>query len=210
MALIVLSEPRSEPITLAQARSWLGMTDDNDTDQDAEIWAMIRALRAYAEKYTGRRFCDVDLELSLDCFPACIELPVAPLVEVLYIRYLDSDGALTSLYEAGSPLVGANLVQIDTKSQPGRIKPAYGQVWPTIRASDFNPVRIGFTAGYGTGGSPEDLSVIPPELTLWMRRRVATQNEFREDVISGTIVAEIPRHHCDALLDPLMLGRRIG
>lgn len=213
MTIRVVSEPRCEPITLAEARRWLGMTDDNDTDQDAEIQVLIAALRRYAERFTGRRFVDVDLELVLDAWPGtrAIELPVGPLVAVDYVRYIDTDGALQTFYDvAGSPTVGADLLDIDDDSVPGRIQPAYGEQWPSIRGGDFGSVRIGFTAGYGTGGSPEDLSVVPAELKVWLRVRLATLFEHREAVITGTIVSEIPRSHNDALLDPLMLGRRIG
>jgi hypothetical protein len=50
----------------------------------------------------------------------------------------------------------------------------------------------------------------PAELKLWLRVRLATLFEHREAIIVGTIVAELPRSLNDALLDPLMLGRRIG
>lgn len=210
MRLDVLTEPRSEPITLAEARRWLGMTDDNDTDQDPEIVLLVGAMREYAEKFTGRRFCDTELELNLDFWPGhCIEIPVAPLVSIDYIRYLDTDGELQTLYNATeSPTVGASLVSIDLKGR--RLQPAYGEQWPSLRGGDFNAVRIGLTAGYGTGGSPDDLSVIPQALKVWIKARLATLFEQREAIIVGNIVNEIPRSHHDALLDGLMLGRRIG
>lgn len=212
--IVVRSEPRSEPVSLAELRKWLGLTDDNDTDQDAEILVLLAALRRYAEKYTGRRFVDTELELNLDCWPGhTIELPVAPIVSVDYIKYIDTSGALQTLYDAaGSPSIGADLVSVDLKSQPARLQPAYGQLWPYLRGYDFNSVQIGFTAGYGTGGSPEDLSVIPAELKVWLRIRLATLFENREAIAVETrvSVSVIPRDHNDALLDPLMLGRRIG
>lgn len=206
----VIAEPRSEPVRLAEARSWLGMTDDNDTEQDAEIQLILKALRRYAEKFTGRRFCDVELELDLDCWPGyVIELPVAPVVSLDYVRYIDTNGDEQTLYDiTGSPQVGEADLRIDLRGR--RIQPAYGDSWPLIRGGEFNAVQIGFTAGYGTGGSPEDLSVIPEELKLWLRIRMATLFEHREALIVGGQVAEIPRNHNDALLDPLMLGRRIG
>jgi uncharacterized phiE125 gp8 family phage protein len=211
MRLRVLTEPTSEPVTLAEARLWLGMTDDNDTEQDPEISLCLAAMRRYAEKKTGRRFCDVELELQLDCFPRVIELPVAPLVSLDYLRYINLSGELTTLYDAsGSPTVGAaGVLDLDSVSEPARIQPFYGTSWPSIRA-DFNPVRVGFTAGYGTGGSPENLAAVPAELKLWLRARLATVFENREQIVVGTSVAELPRSIYDALLDPLMLGRRIG
>ena len=212
MPLVILTEPRSEPIKLSDARRWLGMTDDNDTDQDPELELLIQAMRERAESYTGRRFVDRDLELDLDCWPSrSIELPVAPVVAINYVRYIDVDGVLQTLYDATvSPTVGADLVAIDIKSQPARIQPAYSQAWPSLRGGDYNAVQVGFTAGYGTGGSPEDLSPIPAAVKLWMRARLATLYENRETIIVGTIVNELPRADCDAMLDPLILGRRVA
>lgn len=206
----VRTEPRVEPITLAEARSWLQMTDDNDTDQDAEIQLLIKAMRRHAEKMTGRRFVDVALELCLDRWPCrVIELPVAPVVSIDYVRYLDLSGNLQTHYDGtGSPTIGADLVQIDTLGR--RIQPSWGNVWPYLRGGDFNAVQIGFTAGYGTGGSPEDLSVIPDEIKVWTRARIATCFEMRETIIVGNLVNELPRSTYDALLDGLMLGGRIG
>jgi uncharacterized phiE125 gp8 family phage protein len=210
--LYVVTPPRSEPVTLSELRGWLAMTDDNDTAQDPQIWAIAKAMRAYAEKYTGRRFVDTALELNLDYWQSrVIELPVAPIVSIDYVRYIDSSGTLQALYDnTSSPTVGADAIAVDLKSQPARLSPPWAGFWPTIRGGDFNAVQIGFTAGYGTGGSPQDLSVIPAELKLWLRVRLATLYENREALIVGTVVNEIPRDFNDALLDPLVLGRRIG
>lgn len=209
--LVVRSEPRAEPVTLAEARRWLGMTDDNDTDQDPEINLLVKAMRRFAERYTGRRFVDQDLELCLDCWPGSeIELPTAPIVEISYVKYLDTNAELQTLYDVTvSPQIGEADVRIDTKTRR-RMQPAYGQAWPVLRGGDYNAVQIGFTAGYGTGGSPEDLSVVPEELKVWIRARIATLFEHREQIIVGNIVSELPRSLYDAMLDPLMLGRRIG
>ena len=212
--IVVISEPRCEPIYLADARRWLGLTDDNDTDQDPEIWAILRALREYAEKRTGRRFVDQELELNLDCWPDWIvELPVAPIVSIDYVRYLDTNGELQTFYDGTvSPTIGADQVWLDIKSQPGRLQPAYGGRWPILRGGDFNAVQIGFTAGYGTGGSPEDLSVIPKQLQLWLRYRLAGHFEQREPIVIGDRgqVNQVPESNLDALLSGLTLGRRVS
>jgi uncharacterized phiE125 gp8 family phage protein len=150
--LYVVTPPRSEPVTLSELRRWLAMTDDNDTAQDPEIWAIAKAMRAYAEKYTGRRFVDTALELNLDYWESrVIQLPVAPVVSIDYVKYIDSSGTLQTLYDdTTSPTVGASAIAIDLKSQPARISPPWAGFWPTIRGGDFNAVQIGFTAGYGT------------------------------------------------------------
>jgi hypothetical protein len=212
-AVKVITEARSLPIYLSEARRWVGMTDDNDTDQDPELVLLVQALTKYAESRTGRRFVDQELEVLSDCWPARVmELPIAPVVSIDYLQYLDIDGALQTLYDATvSPTVGAADVRLDTDSTPPRIQPSWGGVWPNLRGDDFNAVRIGVTAGYGTGGSPENLAVIPPELKVWLKRRLATMFEHREEIIVGNLVSAVPPDlKADRLLDPLMLGRRIA
>jgi head-tail adaptor len=152
-------------------------------------------MREFAEKYTGRRFVDTDLELNLDCWPGHDRAPGRAGRRYRLRQISRYDGALQTLYDwSGSPQVGEDLVSIDLKSQPARIQPAWAaSLADDLRGGDFNAVRIGFTAGYGTGGSPEDLAVIPAELKLWIRARLATLFENREAIIVGNIVAEIPR-----------------
>lgn len=45
-------------------------------------------------------------------------------------------------------LTGGSLITVDTTTEPGRIAPAYGQIWPIVR-QQLASVQVTFTAGYG-------------------------------------------------------------
>src|SRR4030067_860491 len=77
-------------------------------------------------------------ELYLDAFPAWeIRVPKPTLQSITSIVYTDTDGILQTL--AGS------MYLVDNKSEPGRITPAFGEVWPVTRAQ-INAVIVRFVA----------------------------------------------------------------
>lgn len=194
----VITGPQYEPVTLAEARLWCRV-DDDDTSQDAVLMLLIGAMREYAENLTGRSFVQRTLETRMDYWPCddVIELPFPPLVSVSYVEYLDGDGATQQL--SGSP----SAFQVDTHRVPGRVWPLYGASWPTA-LSDLDAVRIRYVAGYQT------FSALPRNLKLWMNARLATLYENREQIVIGTIVNELPRSFVDCLLDSLVVATRIA
>lgn len=200
MTVRVITAPTIEPLTLAEAK--LHLREDL-SEQDALITALIVAAREYAELYTGRAFITQTLELSLPAFPACeIEIPRPPLQEIEYIKYTDTDGAEQTLNDA--------LYQVDPYAEPGVVKPAYGEVWPSTRSDEYNAVRIRYVAGYAPLGSPPTdapASGVPELVKQWMRVRIAQLYEHREAVVTGTIVAPIPKDFVDGLLTPLRIRR---
>lgn len=53
-----------------------------------------------------------------------------------------------ALSVSGSPLAGGPLVSVDPSTEPGRIAPAYGQIWPIVR-QQLAAVQVSFCAGFG-------------------------------------------------------------
>jgi len=49
---------------------------------------------------------------------------------------------------SGTALSGGPLVNVDLATEPGRIAPAYGQIWPIVR-QQLAAVQVSFCAGYG-------------------------------------------------------------
>ncbi len=89
--------------------------------------------------------------------------PRSPLLSVTSIAYTDA---------TNSPQVlDPSAYQVDTISQPGRILPAYGTVWP-VTLEVPNAVRITFVAGY---------SVLPPQVAAVIMMMVAVYWARRED-----------------------------
>lgn len=196
MTVRVITAPSVEPLSLTEAK--LHLREDLST-QDTLITALIVAAREYAELYTGRVFVQRTLEWTQDCFPYCIELPFPPLVSVSSVKYIDTDGVLQT--------VSAADYQVDTYSEPGKVKPAYGVAgWPSVRSSDFNAVQVRYVAGYPEGSPADYASGVPEPVKQWMRIRIAQLYEHREAVIAGTIAAPLPRDFVDGLLDPYRVG----
>jgi hypothetical protein len=66
---------------------------------------------------------------------------------------------------------------VDAKSEPGRIVPAYGKVWPSTRYEP-NAVQVRFVAGYGLEAL--DIDARAPELRQAIGVLVGTMYEQRE------------------------------
>lgn len=139
MPLKLITAPAVEPISLAEAKVQLGITD---TDQDAVITRRITEAREWAESYTRRAFVRQTWDWPIDAWPASsvLDVPLGSLQTVDAISYYDADGALQTIADTE--------YQVDAYSMVGRIMPEYGKSWPDVRAEKFNPITIRFTAGY--------------------------------------------------------------
>ena len=190
-----LSGPAVEPVTIAEARLWCRI-DDDDATQDAILMLLIIAARERAEEITGRSFASRQMELRLDAFPEgdmAIDLPYSPVSAVSSITYRTSDGDSVL---AGSP----QAFQADTGSTPGRVMPLVGQSWPSTDGS-LGAVRISYTSGYA------NTTAMPKLLRVFMMAFISTLYENREQFVMNNTV-EIPRDFGAGLLDNLRV--RVG
>ena len=204
MTVRVVTAPAYQPVTRSEAKLWCRI-DDDITDQDDVVDMLIAAATARAELITSRAFIQRDLQLILPAFPVdTIELPHPPLVEVGSITYLDEDGVEQTL--------STSLYDVHDWREPGFVIRAYDEIWPATRSRP-DAVRVNYTAGYDPVGSPTDEAAHqagqPEQLKLWMKARIATLYEQREQLVTGTIVAQIPRDFCDGILDDLVIGGRL-
>lgn len=204
MTVREVTAPSYEPVTLAQAKEWCRI-DDDDTSQDTTVLPLlIGAMRRYAENLTGRAFIPRGLQLVLPCWPAQIELACPPLTEVTSITYLDTNGVQQTL--------AADQYTVHDWREPAVIVPAYLVTWPYLRDA-LDAVRVNFTAGYPAVGSPTDgvayQAGLPATLKLWIHARIATLFENREQIVVANNLLEIPRGHADGLLDELVVGSRL-
>ena len=184
-ALTQVTGPAKEPLTLEETKQHLAVTLSSG---DEMIEHLIKAARRQAETYTARALITQVWELDLDRFPVwVIELPRPPLTSVESIAYIDSAGRTETL--------AAENYRVDRKSEPGRITPAYGRVWPTTRAVT-TAVTVRFTAGYGAAGSR-----VPEDIRQAMLLLVGSFYEYREDIVVGETAVRLPRG-AEALLNP--------
>ncbi len=94
MALVLLTAPTEEPITLDEAKLHLRVEIDDD---DTLILGMIKAAREYAEVVTHRRLITQTWRYYLDSWPEdkdYIEMPFPPLQSISSITYTDCDGVV--------------------------------------------------------------------------------------------------------------------
>jgi uncharacterized phiE125 gp8 family phage protein len=189
MSLERVVPPSGEPLTLAEAKVYLRLTDD-DTSQDSLIIDSIAAARELAELYCGRSFMQQDWSLTLDGFAQRIELPKPPLISVISMKYLDAGGVQRTLDPSSYRMV---------KGSPGYIEPAYQAVWPILRGITAQ-VEIVYRAGYGT-----DPTSLPAVAKRAMLQLVATLFEERGETVtlqSGVVPLPIRR-----VLDPIRVAR---
>ena len=98
MSLQLNTPPAAEPVSLAEAKTWLRVDTDAD---DVLIGALVSAARARAEWHTGRAFVTQAWTLWLDAMPLCVEIPLPPLQAVASLTQYDRDGNAAVL-EAGN------------------------------------------------------------------------------------------------------------
>lgn len=172
---MVNTPPTEEPITLDEAKLHLRV---DTSDEDDYIDALITQARTFLENQTRRAFIDTEFVLSLDEFPDEIRPPRGNLLGVTTIKYYDTDGVQQTL--------SSGLYQVDTASVPGRIVPAYGEVWPDTQVR-INAVEVTYDAGF-----TDDADELPADLKRATMMMVAHWYEAREPIVTGTIVSEVP------------------
>ena len=217
MGLRLTAAPAAEPVTLAEAKLHLRVSDSNE---DTLISMLISAARAHAENVCRRAFVTQKWDLFLDSFPVHtyygvlpgyvpvdqlptawmtmrnygvrfrggkIDLPFPTLQSVESIKYRDVTGALVTL--------DPSQYVVDNVSEPGVLTPAPGTYWPDTQ-NTTNAVQISYTVGYG------DASAVPAGIKSWILLRVGALYENREEVsvAQRVTVQELP--YADALLDP--------
>ncbi len=153
MPLQIIQEPVVEPLSLLEAKVHLRV---DITDDDALISALIASVRQYAETITRRAFIQQIWQYVIDSFPGptltgvpwgktftlprhAIEIEKSRVQMVTAINYLDM---------SGNPQVmpAANYV-VDYSSEPCRITPVFGQIWP-IPMPQIGACNVQFVAGY--------------------------------------------------------------
>lgn len=186
MALKLKTPPASEPLTLAETKSYLKVTGTAD---DALLSQIITALRKSCEHWTGRALVTQTWTLWRDRFPhrekdrlphdGYFELPVdfadeaqrvlpiprPPLQSVTFLQTYGTTNQATTF------AVGKYFV--DTASEPGRIVLNQASSWPSgLRPA--NAVEIEFVAGYGDASAVPD--ALKQGMLLWVKLLYGDRN----------------------------------
>lgn len=181
-------EPECEPISLEEAKSHIRNPLNNEDANIQNIY--IPTARKRIEAELGRQLITATLELSLDCFPGGVQpilIPRSPLIAINSITYVDSAGQEQTL-------AGENYV-VDLRSEPGRVFPASGKVWPPTKSRvSGSTVQVNFDAGYGS-----DSSDVPPGLREAMLLLIGHYYYHREEVVMGVVPSVLPRAVTDLI-----------
>lgn len=164
MTLFRTVEPALEPVTLAEAKTFLRVDHDSE---DALISGLIAAARQDVERATGAALVDQTWRLTLDEWPVSATVMVNryPLRQVVGVTVYDADGD-------GAEIDPADYI-VDGNASPPRIHfrktEASGQ--------PINGIEIDLVAGFGDAG-PD----VPDQLRRAMLLLVAHWFEFRASV----------------------------
>lgn len=164
-ALIQVGSPALEPVSLAEIKEFLRV-DAGDTSQDSTLLDLLTTARSWAETLTRKAFVQQVWTLLLDYFPGyyamvtgqpgsspvltgpallagiryAIVLPFPPLIAVTNFQYQNANGGIVVMNPA------TDFIQ-DLQSNPARLTPPFGQMWPVARVV-LNAVQVTFKTGY--------------------------------------------------------------
>lgn len=181
MALMIKTPPVSEPVSLAEAKSYLRITDSDD---DALINSLVTAIRQKAETWTRRPFITQTWTLWLDSIPegSMLSIPLAPLQSVNHVKSYDSSNTV-SVFDSSKYLV-------DGASTPGRIGLNDGQVWPNVLRK-INALEIEFVSGFGDAASVPE--TIKQGILQWVKLLFANKSKLYESDESTSGLLELNR-----------------
>lgn len=183
MALKLITAATVLPVDLASAKAHLRV---DVADDDTLITSMIWAATQVAEQMTGRALTAQTWELTLDAFPAALELTRVPVASITSVIYADSTGIQTTLSNT--------LYALDAADDFGLayVVPVYDGTWPDTR-SEINAVKVRYVAGYA------DAASVPEGIKSWIKLQVGMMYVNRESVNVGNITTEFG--YVDRLLD---------
>lgn len=145
MAIIELSPPTIEPVSLDEVKLHCRIEDDIE---DTLIMGKITAAREWCEQFTRRALVRKTLTLVLDSWPVIreLELPQPPLVAVTAIQCITAAAETITLNTAN--------FDVDNIGAPGRISPIGGG-WPSEKLKQIGGVQITYTAGWEPNQVPQ-------------------------------------------------------
>jgi len=165
-----------QPVSLADIKAHCRIDHD---DEDGLLNALIAAATQHVEQRTGKQLVEQTWEAAWDgrCLSRLLVLPVAPVLQVSSIAYVDREGA-----DDTANLADFHAVKNEDEAW---LEPKSGNAWPPM-APEPNALSITYAAGFG---APAD---VPANLTLAIKQIVAHWYEHREAVVVGGQSSEVP------------------
>ena len=191
-------EPTVLPVTKELAKLHCRVTNTAEDTLFTDV--LIPAARQEAEQITRRTLCRTTWRLALDGFPCGphIRLPYPTVQALSAFQYRNLSGVWTALDVA---LYGTDL-------DDRRVYLKSGQYWPTdIDLNYEGAVRLDYVAGFANPLTGDDAAqalaiqaAVPGAIKAWLLMRVATLYEYKEQILAGLDIREVP--FVNGLLDP--------
>lgn len=161
---IPLAGPAVEPITLAEARSYLRL---DGSDEDELVAALVVAARLTVERATRLLLIEQRWRYRVDRWPAgrTVALPLSPVMAVEAVRVTLAGAAVAS--------AAAEDLRLDASADPARLLVAASVADP---AATRGGIEIDLVCGFGAAAA-----AVPEPLRLAIRRLVAHWFERRGD-----------------------------
>jgi len=194
---------RLEPVSVADLQTH-GRLPTLPAADSAYVEGLIASAREQVEGYEcGIQLLDATFDGYLDLFPCSrvIEIANPPLLEVVSVNYVDTDGVEQVFAEWTEKLNWTPGVTPSSLPAPGYVLRDYNESWPAIR-SQPDAVRIRFRAGFG-----DEAGDVPRAIRQWMMIAAGTMYEHREREITGEVVSQLK--FVDGLLDPWRARRKV-
>jgi uncharacterized phiE125 gp8 family phage protein len=142
--------PAVEPVTTDEAKKQARIPHTAD---DTYVASLIVAAREACENFLNRRLITQTLEYFRDDFPwdsPEIELPGGRLQSITSLKYTDSDNTENT--------VDTGVYFAVTTAEPGSLRLAYGEVWPSAILKPAEAVVVRYVVGYGLAAAvPADI-----------------------------------------------------
>lgn len=170
--LEIVTAPTWEPVSLEEAKSYIGQSDDAD---DALVLSLIRAARIDWER-KNRQFSRATYRLRIDCLEPVILIPKPPLSSVTSIKYFDSSDL--------EQTVANSIYDVITFREPGEIRLKKNKSWPSDVRGEVGDVSIEFVCGH------ESPSEVPDDIRCGLLKTVSLEYDSQLDVSASSLVAE--------------------
>lgn len=148
--LRIVTPAAADPVTLAEAKAQLRITD---TSQDDMITALVSAATISAQSVVQRLFVTQTVEWVLEKWPACIDIPVAPVAfdtGIVSVKYIDWT---TQTQKTLDP----SLYVVKTIGPSVSIIPKFATIWPIVFPYSSEPIVVRFIAGSDVGDVPTNV-----------------------------------------------------
>ena len=169
MALTIVTEPATEPLTLEEIEEHLRLSETSTGSEDDLLLIFLTAARRYCELDQSHAYIEQTWNLVLDDFPrgGFIKVPRPPLMSVTHVKSYGIGGTAVTMT--------AGRYYVDTDSKPGGVHLVSGESWPSTPGQPASGVEVQFVAGYGSAASS-----VPGEVKQAIQLVIGHMYEHRE------------------------------